>query len=251
MEITKNKKNKSFLFRIGKGGRLNYPGYRYFKGVINEFNAERFDINFVYTFKNLDNFLKASGCNSLYNFEKKYNVDLAYIACFWNEKTKEDFNKIKIVDELTSNKNYKHYLTADDLGENVILLENGRIACTVSQFQSERGYFNVKDNYEYYYWRGLNDLNSREVKIIANSSKRYKKEVNNAISEVYLDDNISKLVTFLLYNSNSEINFRKTEKLSFKDFLKKYNVKVFQNIEEAEKKSVRTCKIDGKYYGFN
>lgn len=226
------KTQKKVLFHTGRGGRFNNPGYTTCKGLIDYFDAEYYGINTYYGFENqeLETILYDQG------------IDISELANNFDEEAKAKINALKLVKSEVFGET--QFWTADDLGDAVVIDDSGDEVCTIEEYTSEKGTFNIDHDYNTYYWVPISDLDEDELKMMVNALAdwEYKDELiaNGVDEDVFtLLEKANKLPDHVydLYNQTT-----------FDQFINQNNILVFDNEEDGE--DLDLIELNDKFYAF-
>lgn len=163
----KQDKSQSILFHTGRGGQFNNQGHQTAKGIIDSFDPNKLGINYSYSFENLNEVLRTitndvGGPGA--EFLEMMKFDISEAAANWNQENKAKFDALDLD------------VKSSDLGEPILIRENGVEACTVKELNSPEGTFNIDNDYDSYRWTkaDIETLTDAEVHIIVRDLSDYK-----------------------------------------------------------------------------
>lgn len=242
---------KKVLFKIGRGGRFNNPGHTSCEGLIDGFDAECFGIDVYFTFENISEVLENSGFESIDELEDAHGFNDTDFANDWDEEAKNNFNEMKIIDKVNSDEEDTIYITADDLGDAIVVDGANEQMCTVEEYNSDTGRFEYDGDYKTYFWKPFTELDGTEMDIAAPYLLRWEKSnLESLLINIYDDLSMVKLIIYLMeqvtyFDTLGDGVFFGNE--TFEEIVKEFCLKEYETEEEADEAG-SYVDIYGKYY---
>lgn len=124
-----------------------------------------------------------------------------------------------------------------------VKLDNGEVACTLDELNSQSGTFNIDNDYNSYDWCPISELDENELEIMIRDLSPY--EYKDALIDSGVDSNVFQI----LEETGNLLKFVDTiySQVSFEDFKNFDEVLEFDNDEDYDGNS-NLVEIDGKFY---
>lgn len=159
------------LMHIGRGGRFNNQGHvkclEIFEG---DFNPDKFGINYYFNFSNISEVVEkfeAENNEDFFSFLDSKGLDYDVLVTNWNDNNKAVIDTLGLC------------VKASDFGVPVITNDSGNEICTLEEFYSPNGVFDLDGDYDTYKWFPIEQANEEDWEII-------KRDLNSWEYEPYL-----------------------------------------------------------------
>ena len=126
-----------------------------------------------------------------------------------------------------------------------VTLDNGEVACSLTEYNSENGTFNIDNDYDTYFWKPISELDKKEMLAMFRDLRLF--EFKDALIDSGVDENVLKLLVGMSLTITYVTDL--VDKTTFEELLTYSEVLEYETEELAEEYGYdTTVEIDDKFY---